>query len=197
MCFPKDFQTALGPAHLSHFYQQVAMDSLSAGFVAEACDGTRLVGVCVGSVNPRLFASILLRRPIMVLGCVLKGLFLHPSIFGQLLRKITTLHRVFYARGVWGMPETKVSDNCGSVARLMHVAVDPQWRGRRIAEALVADCAGAMWQAGAARFASRVRAENDASLKLWQRLGWNVCRTDERGYHIWIDREEDCDDRSP
>ena len=59
----------------------------------------------------------------------------------------------------------------GPAGHVVHVVVDPAWRGRRVGGALMAAAADRLHRAGCARWELNVKADNDAALRLYERCG--------------------------
>lgn len=61
-----------------------------------------------------------------------------------------------------------------AVSRLYSIAVDPDFRGRRIAESLLDAAAHASRQSGATRLRLELRPSNAAAMRLYQRAGFTI-----------------------
>lgn len=160
--FPAHFLTSLGPAFLAEYYRSVARDASSVALAARE-SGT-LVGLCVGSPDPRGFYRRLLRRrwwtfaPLAALAALRR-----PSRTARLLRAT-------------GHSSAQVDD--AAAAGLFSLAVSPAQQGRGIGATLVARFV----EESAARGCFAVVLEtdnddNDAVNGFYERLGFRMTST--------------------
>ena len=93
---------------------------------------------------------------------------------------LALLRDKFHARQAWRMGDTEIP------SRILSLAVDPDWQGRGIGEQLLEAALQRLRELGRTRVRLEVRPENQAALRLYQKLGFTAVGefTDTRGR--WI-----------
>jgi ribosomal protein S18 acetylase RimI-like enzyme len=172
----------LGLGFLRGYYRAFVMSPHAVTLVASPPDGP--AGYLVGTIDHHAHHRWVLRRHglrLMLLGAA--GLMTNPRALGLFLR--TRLPR--YARGFLravrpapstGHTSTEAAATVGSVAVLMHVAVDPSLRGVGVGRLLTQSFVQRAHAAGCGDIRLVTRA-SDGVGAFYESLGWR--RTEERG----------------
>lgn len=189
-CFPEYFLTGLGDRVVRRFYAEAVADPRSFAAVLEEDESRRLIGLAVGTLDPR-FHTRLMRRHLaaFVLG-TLRGLLLSAPVRRGLSERLVFIRRLFHAKPDTGLVDAGVPAARGPEARFLDVATHPERRGGRYGEYLVRYFTKRVFQSEAGRLGGSVRPENLASLILYKRLGWNVMKTAPNRVDVWCDRPE-------
>lgn len=190
MCFQEDLLVGLGLWFLRRYFEVIARDPMTVCSVLEREDDGRIAGVTAGTVNPGLYAKVMLRAFLPMVVGVARGIFISPAVRRGVLHALRHISRVFHTRGVAGMNEDVAPPIAGQVARFTFICVHPDCRGGGNAERLVADYVDRTWKLGSDRIVGIVAPTNPASLVLWRKLNWNVKRGGGKNYFIWLDRSD-------
>jgi ribosomal-protein-alanine N-acetyltransferase len=75
----------------------------------------------------------------------------------------------------------------GSRAYLMTLDVDPAWRRRGVAQALMEDLEGRVWELGARRMSLHVYVENAAAIAFYEQMGFRLVGRNEGFYGDGVD----------
>lgn len=158
--FPGFFLSSLGPRFLAQLYRGYASDPTSFGTVATK--GDVLVGVYVGTTDPRGFYGRLLRRRLggFAITSALAALH-HPTSIPRLLRAVG-----YRGDGPAQKP---------NYALLASICVDPASRGLGVGKQLLRDFAETAAKLGApGAYLQTDAVNNDAVNRLYQASGWEL-----------------------
>lgn len=189
-CFPEAWPVGLGFAFLKHFYRQIVKDPQSFGCVLEHPDTKEAVGFIVGTLNSRFYADVVTSGLRITLFGAIKGLFTCPALRQSAFHSLRSGMSVFRTQGVVGMDEAGIEPAKGPVAKLIQAAIAPACRGKGNAERLGRHFSEKMFALGAGRVASRVASDNPAAVSGCRSAGWNIQRTSQQSFHMWLDRPE-------
>lgn len=173
-----EFITRLGPSFLRG-YHKAWVDSPVALALAVEDDGGQLAGVLLGSLNPAVQVSSMLRGHGLGLAA---RLFLSVSVRPRLAVSLVRTRLVRYARGVARFAkESAMSRRGGSCAgggaavlrsgEVTHLFVDPSARGEGFGKALLDAAAGRACEAGLLELELVTPPDFDAR-QFYHRLGW-------------------------
>ena len=189
-CFPDDFFTGLGGGFLKHYCRQLANDPLSVTSVLEDPQTGQIIGLAVGSMNLGLYSRVITRGPVTTFISVMVGIFKSSAVRKGVIRAIRSIKRVIRTENVVGTDHEEIPPITGKTARFIVVGVCQNWRGGGNAERLVRHFTDQIFALGADRVTGIVHVTNPASLILWKRLGWHLCRTTPSQYLIYVDKTE-------
>jgi ribosomal protein S18 acetylase RimI-like enzyme len=187
LCFADYFLTGLGPGVLELFYRAAVEDPRSVAAVLEA-PGKDIVGLCVGTLNPA-FHGRLMRENLSAFALgIVRGLFTSSVVRRGIRQRVGFISKIFRPSMDDTLDRAGVPPAELPQARLLDVAVHPDWRGAN-AERLVEYFTARMFNVGAGRVGAAVMADNMASLILYKRLGWEFQRSSPSRVDVWVDRQ--------
>lgn len=171
MChLPAGFFVQLGPRFLAAYYRSYLTSPAAISLVATVDGAT--VGFLVGTVDRQAHYRHVARHGRGRLAAVgATALVTNPILLLQFLRTRSAR----YARGLLRFAsQEQDSSHAWDAAVLSHLAVDPRYRRRAAASALVGSFEAIAASCGACAAHVLTRRDNDAARRLYEAHGWGV-----------------------
>jgi ribosomal protein S18 acetylase RimI-like enzyme len=171
--FPDYFLAHMGQRFLECFYGEFADQSGNYGGVALV--GHQLVGAVLGTIDSGAFYSEFYRRHFGPAACAfLRGLVTDPYIRQNAMARTahvrSALRSLAHRRRRLATPE--MPPPASVPARLLSIGVDPDFRGRGIAQLLVDFYCEQLRRDGIAAVGLSVRPDNQRAIAFYQKSGW-------------------------
>ena len=184
---PAGFFVQLGPRFLSAYYRSYLTSPAAISVVATVDEVT--VGFLVGTIDRQAHYRHVARhgrRRLAAVGAT--ALVTNPALLVQFLRTRSAR----YARGLLRFAsQERDTAQAWDAAVLSHVAIDPRYRRRSAATALVGSFEAIAASCGARAAHVLTRRDNDAARSLYESRGWKVSgeQVDVDG-HAWCAMEK-------
>ena len=149
----------MGSAFVLRYFQAAANDPAVIGFYATS-DSNEVIGYVVGTPRPAAL-NAQLTRPL-------------PWFLGQCLRLLFTRPHVLWQALVSSASQPGQMEEEANAIELVYVAVDPKGRGQGVGRALMQSFEEASRAAGYRRIAASQELDNEASIRLFSSMGYQV-----------------------
>jgi len=171
--FADYFLAHLGQGFLQRFYGEFVERPGNYGSVA--IHGDRPIGVVVGTVDADAFYSQFYSCNLVATILVfLKRFAADPYIRRNCMARMPHVRRALrsVARHLRGSTPVGTPSTLPLPARLLSIAVDPDFRGQDLAEELVDHFCQQLMQNGVGAVGLSVRADNGRAIAFYERTGW-------------------------
>ena len=180
--------SALSSDILRRYYAQVLEEAGDFGAVLEEVGTGRIVGLTYGTVNPGFQGRFLKHNLLRFIWGIIKGLFTSTivwrSLWSRVQRKQTLAlggyDSVLEAAGV---PRPK-----GQEALCMFIGVHADHRGGGNARRLLEYYCNKTFESGVSQIRGAVLLSNKASMRFFEKIGWNITKTADNQVSVWTDR---------
>jgi len=194
VCFPDYFLSGLGNRVLRDVYSYALDDPQSAAAILEVEATARIVGLAVGTFDPKFQPTVFRSYLVDFMWGFVRGLYTSDAVRKGAVRRLWDMKWAVKSL-IDGLVRRKglakdISPKKNTYACLLVNAVHPEWRGWRNSERFLKHFTDWIFQMGATGIWGTVYPENLAALILYKRLRWNIKKTSDRGVIVWLNREE-------
>ncbi len=197
-CFPDSISifSALSDETVMRFYAQAVRESESFAAVLEDPVSQRIVGLCIGTMKNGFQGRFLRRNLFRFTRETLYAFLINPRVRNSIGKRLRSFLK---SRLKKSDQVTHTRDERFKKALKMHylsLAVHSQWRGKGNAQQLVNYFSSRIFEEGADLVYGFISVDNVPSIKVHERLGWNIKMISDKTAKIWMVRSGfDCGKR--
>jgi len=193
-CFPASVSlfSALDDEVAKSFYRQAVKEPESYAEVLTNLETDKVVGFAIGTLNAGFRKRLVKRNLLKFCWYIFKGLLTNSHIWKMAWIRVKNSRNILADRpSAEELVITKWEPAKGREAMFMPIALSKEARGGGNAVRLANHLTQTLFQAGAYRVSGKIAANNMASLKLFQKIGWSSKLVSNQYYSVWTDKSED------